>query len=259
MEASPAVEINNLSFIYGCHPVLKDVNLKIMSGEAVGITGPNGAGKTTLLKLLVGQLRTQAGEIVILGSDVSSRRWRSRVSYVPQRATYFNEGFPATVLEVVVSGRTARKGLFRSFGSEDYNAAGEALKTMEIYNFKDTPISSLSGGQQQRVFIARALAAEPEMIIMDEPTTGVDANLTMKIYSTMQKINFEKKVTLIIVSHDQEGIAGLITRQVCLNLHLCTCNTCIELQDSLQPGNCGGLFPYMSGLAYKGVQAPGRY
>lgn len=225
MNTYPVIEINNLSFTYGCHPVLKEINLTVMAGEAVGITGPNGAGKTTMLRLMLGQLQSQSGEILIFGSPVPGGRWRHRVSYVPQKASYFNQGFPATVDEVVISGRTGPRGLLRGFDAGDLMAAGNAMKTMEIYSLRDTPVSSLSGGQQQRVFIARALAAEPDLLIMDEPTVGVDQATSEKLYFILKEINREKNLTLVIVSHDQEGIAGLITRQVCMNLHLCTCNS----------------------------------
>jgi zinc transport system ATP-binding protein len=241
MEACPVVEIRNLSFTYGCHPVLKDISLSIMAGEVVGITGPNGAGKTTLLKLLVGQLQPQSGEIKIYGINASNGGWRRRVSYIPQRAVYFNQAFPATVWEVVLSGRAGRKGLFRSYGAADFNVVGEALRTMEIYTVKDAPISSLSGGQQQRALIARSLAAEPELLIMDEPTVGVDAAATERLYSILKEINAGKNLTLIVVSHDQEGIAGIITRQVCLNLHLCTCNSWRVSPGTAPAGSCGGL------------------
>lgn len=248
MDTYPAVEIKNLSFTYGCHPVLEDICLTIMAGEAVGITGPNGAGKTTLLKLITGQIKPRQGEVIIFGSAVSSGRWRQRVSYVPQRAVYFNQGFPATVMEVVLSGRTGRRGLFRSFGAGDRRAAVNAMRLMEVDYLRDTPVTQLSGGQQQRVFIARALAAEPDMLIMDEPTLGVDAATTLKLYSILKKINRESNLTLIIVSHDQEGISGLINRQVCLNLHLCTCNSWEGAPGgSAMSGSCpGGLLPLFS-------------
>lgn len=247
MENFPAIEIKNLSFTYGCHPVLKDVSLAIGPGEAVGITGPNGAGKTTLIRLLVGQLQPQSGEIRIFGTPASSGGWRRRVSYVPQGATHFNQGFPATVMEVVLSGRTGRRGLLRGFGPGDFGAAEEALLTMEMHQLKNKPVSSLSGGQQQRAFIARALATDPELLIMDEPTVGVDPAASQKLYSILKRINREKKITLVIVSHDQEGIAGLITRQVCLNLHLCTCNSWGISPGSVPAGNCSGIFSVPAG------------
>lgn len=247
MDTFPAVEIKNLSFTYGCHPVLENVSLTIMAGETVGVTGPNGSGKTTLLKLLVGQLQPQSGEIRIFGDDVSGGRWRRRVSYVPQKATYFNQGFPATVMEVVLSGRTGRRGLFRGFDSGDYRAAESALKTMEILSLKNIPVSSLSGGQQQRAFIARALAAEPDLLIMDEPTVGVDQATSQKLYSILKKINREKNLTIIIVSHDTEGIAGIITRQVCLNLRLCTCNSWKASPGNVPAGSCAGLLTLYPG------------
>lgn len=246
MNTYPVVEINKLYFTYGCHPVLEDVSLNIMAGEAVGITGPNGAGKTTLINLLVGRLPIQEGKISIYGSDVSSVGWRGRVGYVPQRAAYFNQAFPATVMEVVLSGRTGRKGLFRSFGSADVRAAENALEIMELSSYRNHPITRMSGGQQQRAFIARALAAEPELLIMDEPTVGVDQATKQKLYSILKKLNREKDITLVVVSHDIEGIAGFCTRQVCLNLHLCTCNSWSVFPGGSPAEGCGGLFPAYS-------------
>ncbi len=237
------IEIRNLSFTYGCHPVLKDVSLAVSTGEAVGITGPNGAGKTTLLRLMVGQLQPQSGEVRIFGLPVSGGGWRRRVSYVPQGATRFNQGFPATVREVVLSGRTGRKGLLKGFGPGDYRAAEDALRTLEMWDLSDKPVSSLSGGQQQRVFIARALAAGPDLLIMDEPTVGMDPAASRKLYAILKEINRDKNLTLVMVSHDQEGTAGLVTRQVCLNMHLCTCNSWGISPGSVPSDNCSGLFP----------------
>ncbi len=237
------IEIRNLSFTYGCHPVLRNIDLTITAGEAVGVTGPNGAGKTTLIRLMMGLMQIQTGEISIFGSPVSSAGWRHRVSYVPQKATHFNQGFPATVMEVVLSGRTGRRGLFRGFGPGDHSAAEDALRVMEMHSLKDMPVSSLSGGQQQRTFIARALAADPDLMIMDEPTVGVDPATSQNLYSILREINRERKMTLVVVSHDQEGISGLITRQVCLNLQLCTCNNWGLSPRGVPGGSCSGLFP----------------
>lgn len=246
MNTFPVVEIKTLFFTYGCHPVLEDVSLNIMAGEAVGITGPNGAGKTTLINLLVGRLPLQEGEISIYGSDVSSGGWRRRVGFVPQRAAYFNQAFPATVMEVVLSGCTGRKGLFKSFGPADVRAAETALEIMELQAYRNHPITEMSGGQQQRAFIARALAAEPELLIMDEPTVGVDQATKQKLYSILKDLNREKSMTLVVVSHDIEGIAGFCTRQVCLNLHLCTCNSWSVFPGGPPADSCGGLFPAFS-------------
>ena len=243
---SPVIEISNLSFTYGCHPVLKDVSLTIMPGEAVGITGPNGAGKTTLIKLILGQLQPQSGRVGIFGFAATDNGWRRWLSYVPQRATHFNQGFPATVLEVVLSGRASRRGLFRGYGPEDHAAVTAALENMEIEHLRKVPVSSLSGGQQQRVFIARALAAGPDLLIMDEPTVGLDRSANLKFYSILKRINRDTKLTMILVSHDQEGISGLITRQVCLNLHLCTCNSWEAAPGGLPAVNCAGLLSLRS-------------
>lgn len=250
MDTYPVIEIKNLSFTYGCHPVLKDITLTVMAGEAVWITGPNGAGKTTLLKLLVGQLKPREGEIKIFGSNAAADGWRQRVAYVSQKATFFNPSFPATVMEVVLSGRTRLRGLFRGYSHSDYGAAGKALETMELGHLKNSPISTLSGGQQQRAFIARALAAGPDLLIMDEPTVGVDAAAGVRLYSILKKLNREENLTLLIVSHDAQGASGICTRQVCLNLQLCTCNSWETSPGGSPGGECRRLFPARPEVVY---------
>lgn len=243
MNTFPVIEISNLSFTYGCHPVLKDISLTVTAGEVVWITGPNGAGKTTLLKLLVGQLQPREGKIRIFGSDAATAGWRRRVAYVPQKAAFFNPSFPATVMEVVLSGRASHRGLFRSYGQSDCAAAGNALEAVELSHFKDSLISTLSGGQQQRAFIARALAAGPDLLIMDEPTVGMDTASGRRLYSILKKLNTEKDLTLLIVSHDTDGPSGISTRQVCLNLQLCTCNSWETVPGRSTARECGRLFP----------------
>ncbi len=247
MGKCPAVEIKNLWFSYGCHPVLKGVSLTVTAGEAVGITGPNGSGKTTLVRLMVGQLQPLAGDISILGHGVSGAGWRRRVSYVPQKAVHFNRGFPATVMEVVLSGRTGRRGLFRGFDASDRGAAEEALRALDIYSLKEHPLFSLSGGQQQRVFIARALAADPELLIMDEPTAGLDPSASRKLCRMLKKVNRERNLTLIIITHDLECAAGLISRRICLEPAPCGRDSCEMISAAGLAGGSAGVLPLYPG------------
>ncbi|WP_003540544.1 metal ABC transporter ATP-binding protein [Desulfotomaculum nigrificans] len=223
MNEQPIVELKDVSFTYGCHPVLEKVNLNIYPGDAVVITGPNGAGKTTLLKLVLGQLKASAGSIKIFGQDVSQLKDRYRLGYVAQRATHFNSQFPATVREVVASGRVSRRGLFRPLLAQDYHLVDETLELVGLTDFRQQPVGALSGGQQQRVFIARALVSQPDLLILDEPTTGIDAMAQASLYQLLRQLNQERHITMLIVSHELAGLASVVTRQVCLDKHICTC------------------------------------
>lgn len=240
-ENEKVIEIENVSFTYGCHPVLEDVDLSISRGEAVGVTGPNGAGKTTLLKLIMGQLKPQRGRVMLLGREADKFRERSRIAYIPQKATFINPSFPASVLEVVVSGLVAGKGLFRLFNSGDYRAAEEALDMVGLGGLGRRPVSSLSGGQQQRVFIARALAGRPEILIMDEPTVGIDSASRQEINNLLKMLNRVNNVTLLIVSHDNEWLSDVINRKICLNMHVCSCQQ--RNNFALAPDSCLGFKP----------------
>lgn len=218
------VELKNVCFTYGCHPVLNDISLTIGTGELVGIVGPNGSGKSTLLKLIMGQLKPNSGNIKIFGSDPSKLKEKYKIGYVSQKANHFNNQFPATVKEVVASGRAARRGLFRPFTGYDYQEVDRALELVGLMDMSNRPIGMLSGGQQQRVFIARSLVSEPEILIFDEPTVGVDAAAQTLFYRLLQDLNQRKDMTMLMVSHELEGLSSIITRQVCLDRHICSCN-----------------------------------
>lgn len=238
MIKSGLIELNNLYFTYGCHPVLENVNLKIEVGESVGLLGPNGSGKTTLLKLILGQLRPDSGTVKIFGEDAHSLKERYRIGYVSQRATNFNTEFPATIREVVASGRVPKRGLFRLLTSKDYRQVDSVLEKIGLADLCNKPVGTLSGGQQQRVFIARALVAEPEILIMDEPTVGIDASAQSNFFELLKRLNRRENLTLLIVSHELEGLSTVINRQACLDKHLCSCNCHSYASPKLQARNC---------------------
>jgi zinc transport system ATP-binding protein len=240
-ENEKIIEIKDLTFTYGCHPVLEEINLTIARGDAVGITGPNGAGKTTLLNLIMGRLKPQRGRITIFGSGLEKFKDHSRISYVPQKATFFNPSFPASVREVVVSGLTPKKGLLRLLNASDYREADRVLEMVGLAGIGHRLLSGLSGGQQQRVLIARALAARPEVIIMDEPTVGLDTSSQQEIISLLKALNRDNGVTLLIVSHDIEWLSNVITKKICLNMHVCSCQQ--KHNFALAPGTCLGFRP----------------
>lgn len=233
---TPVLEMENVSFSYGCHPVLEEINLHVSPGESVGITGPNGAGKSTLLKLVAGLLKPSSGAVKLFGQSLKDFKDRGRVSYVSQKASFINNAFPSTVEEVVLAGRITRRGLFRYLNKEDRSLALKALSEVGMDEHRHKPIGSLSGGQQQRVFIARALAGQPELLLLDEPTAGMDPETQARFYFVIKELVVQKGLTLMLVSHDLDAISMVVDRQVCLDQHLCSC--CHNLSDSPQGETC---------------------
>ncbi len=216
------IDINNVHFTYGCHPVLDGITLHVEEGEVVGVTGPNGAGKSTLLHLVMGLLRPQSGEIKLFGVPVSKFKAWYRVGFVAQQAS-FNRSYPATVFEVVLSGRAALRGFFRFFGREDRRCAEEALARVGMLQHRSALINELSGGQQRRVLIARALAARPRVLIMDEPTAGVDAATMQQLGELIGELRGEG-ITMMLVSHEPEWLTAVASKWVCLDRKICSCN-----------------------------------
>lgn len=214
------IEIKNVSFSYNNLPVLKNVDLVIHSGDYLGIIGPNGSGKTTLLKIMLGLIKPLKGEVKLFGQTISKFKNWSKIGYVPQKAINFDLLFPATVYEVVAMGRYGKKGLLRQLNKQDDEIIKESLCQVEMYNFKDRQIGDLSSGQQQRVFIARALAAEPEVIFLDEPTVGVDVKAQEQFYTLLKKLNLELGITLVMISHDLDMVAKEATELACVNQNL---------------------------------------
>ncbi len=197
------IRVENLTFEYPDTAVLKNVNFTLYKGDFLGIIGANGAGKSTLIKLILGLLPYDAGRITLFGTELS--RVRSRIGYVSQKANSFNSDFPATVLEVVRANLFSSKGLFRRYTKEDNARAEHALALVGMTEYKDKLIGSLSGGQQQRVFIARALVSEPELLLMDEPTVGIDAASVREIMSIIKKLN-SGGITMIMTNHDTPAL-----------------------------------------------------
>lgn len=208
------IEVDNVSFSYGKNEVLKNISLEIHQGDYLGIVGPNGGGKTTLVKLMLGLLTPDSGKVHLRAKQVA---------YVAQKATNFDPRFPLTVQEMVSMGRFAQRGIFRSLTKKDEEIVDWALEQVEMKEFKDRLIGNLSGGQQQRVFMARALAQKPEIIFLDEPTTGVDANSQQQFYQLLEKLNKELKITLILISHDINMVIKQVTEVVCVN-QILACN-----------------------------------
>ncbi len=211
------VQIKDMSFKYGNETVLRDINLQIKQGDFFGLIGPNGSGKSTLLKTILGLLPIQKGEVFLFGKPLHQFRDWDKIGYVSQKANAFNTGFPATVFEVVSMGLFGKKGLFRRLNKQDKQKVREAIKIVGLSDYEKRNIGKLSGGQQQRTFIARALVSDPKLLILDEPTVGIDADSTKQFYQLLSKLNREMGITIVLVSHDIAVITKQVNKIACLN------------------------------------------
>jgi zinc transport system ATP-binding protein len=215
----PFVELEGVGVSYGEVRVLDGINLTVEPGDFLGIIGPNGSGKTTLLRVMLGLLEPQEGSVRLFGQPPASfREWR-RLGYVPQRAA-LDPSLPVTVQEVVASGLVASLGVFQRIGRAQRARVGEALSRTGMEAHARARIGALSTGQQQRVLIARALVSDPELIILDEPTGGVDPEAQTSFYAMLHHLNREREVTLVLVSHDIGVVAKEVTKLACLNRRL---------------------------------------
>ena len=207
-----AVRLRDAGIGYDDVPIVAGVDLTVRHGEAVAILGSNGSGKTTLARGLLGLATVLGGEVEVLGAPVGRLSERGRVGYVPQRHTV-SGAVPATVREVVAVGRLARLGLFRRLGPADRAAVGEAVAAVGLADRMDQPVASLSGGQQRRVLVARALAGQPELLIMDEPTAGVDAGSQQALAEVLARVA-AAGTTLLVVTHETGPLASVLSRAV---------------------------------------------
>lgn len=217
------IEVKNISFSYGNSPVLENLSFSVKKGEYLGIIGPNGGGKTTLIKILLGLISPASGSIKLFGKDLRDFKEKYRIGYVPQRVIQADKNFPATVFEVVRSGRVPRLGFFNNFTKADDDAVSRALELAAVSKYRDTLIGNLSGGERQRVFIARALAGEPDILILDEPTVGVDIGTQKKFHEFLASLNKDQHLTIIFISHDVDMVSQETNTVLCLN-HTLVCH-----------------------------------
>jgi zinc transport system ATP-binding protein len=212
------VEFDNVTFSYraGAPPVLENVTFSVAPGEFFGLIGPNASGKSTLLRLMIGLLKPQQGSVRLLGGD--PRENVHRVGYVPQHPT-FSRHFPISVIEVVMLGLLGANGRrLGGFTAGDREAALAALRAAEIESVAMRPVSTLSGGQLQRVLIARALACQPELLVLDEPTANVDVRAEEDIFALLR--GYSEGMAIVVVSHDVGFISSYVDRVGCLNRRL---------------------------------------
>lgn len=212
----PAVEVHNLTASYMRKPVLWDIDFRLPAGKLIGIVGPNGSGKTTLLRCMMGLMEPDSGYVRLFGESLSNVR--DRVSYVPQRESV-DWNFPASVQEIAEMGRYRRGKMWRALSKKDKEIAKEALEKVGMLEFAHRQISQLSGGQQQRVFLARSLAQQADLYIMDEPFVGVDAATENAILTLLQEMKAQQK-TVLIVHHDLQTAHEFFDWTVLLNTRL---------------------------------------
>ena len=206
-----AVKVESVSYDYGHEKILDDISFTVQEGDLLGIIGPNGAGKTTLFSCMLGLIEDYEGIIEILGQDIrKKKKVLQQIGYVPQKKSV-ERGYPATVEDIVSLGAIGKgsKGNIRT-----------ALETVGLTDYKERRIGELSGGQLQRVFIAKALVNEPRLLILDEPSTGIDVETQNKFYSLLRKLNKENHITMIWASHDLEAINSLANRVACINRNM---------------------------------------
>lgn len=207
------LQVEGLCVDLGGRPVLRDVDLSVHRGELVGLIGPNGAGKTTLLRSILGLLRPRHGRVLV--DDVAARPRRAGIGYVPQRHE-FAWDFPITVEQVVMTGRTGRIGGFRRASVEDWKAVGRALKLVRMTDLRERPVGELSGGQRQRVLVGRALALEPQVLLLDEPFTGLDMPTQESLTDLFASLSRDGRAVLMS-THDIAGALFSCDRVALLN------------------------------------------
>src|SRR5699024_4392508 len=213
----PVVSMKNINYAYERKNALNEVNFEIPRGVFMGVLGPNGGGKTTLIKLILDLIKPDNGNIRLFGRPIEKFKDWSKIGFVSQKANSFNKGFPATVYEVVSMGLTAKIGYLKLFTVKHKHKVLQTIDQVGMSDYAYENVGNLSGGQQQRVFIARSLVSDPELLILDEPTVGVDQKNVRKFYDLLHHLNDEHNITLLLVTHDTGTMTEHATDIVCLN------------------------------------------
>lgn len=208
------ISVKDLNFTYGNEPVLEGVSYKVNAGEFVTLTGENGAAKSTLIKATLGLLKPESGKVVVAKENSAGEKLS--IGYIPQQVASFNAGFPSTVLELVQSGRYQRGKWFKRFTKEDHAHVEKALRSVGMWEVRKRRVGELSGGQKQRICLARMFATDPDLFVLDEPTTGMDAVSRNKFYELLKHSAHDHGKAILMITHDHEDIKKYADR----NIHL---------------------------------------
>ncbi len=212
----PVADIQDVTFRYGRTTVLDGVSLQIRADDFLAIVGPNGGGKTTLAKIMLGLLAPDGGTVRLF--EDAPARTRHRIGYIPQHAR-FDSDFPVTVEEVVLMGRLGHVGMCRRYRKADRDAAVQAMERVDLRHLAAREVSALSGGERQRMLAARALATEPDMLVMDEPTASVDSRVEESFYDMLRRFH-EQGMPIVLITHDLGFVSAYVNRVACLNQRL---------------------------------------
>lgn len=215
------IELKQVGFTYGAEPVLEQISFAVETGDFVVIVGPNGGGKSTLMKLMSGLLKPSKGNITINGSEIGKAHRQKLIGYVPQNYRRNTADFPATVAEVVALGTIRGTLGHKVLPKEKAHIVRHTLELVGLLDLANCRIGDLSGGQQQRVMLARALAGDPALLLLDEPTSGVDIQASTMLHELLARLNRELRLTVVLVSHDVEKTTQYAGHVACINKNLC--------------------------------------
>ena len=226
------VELDNVGVRYSNgFEALTNITMQIYAKDFLGLIGPNGSGKTTLISVILGLVPQTSGSVKLFGEPFARTNLR-RVGYVPQKSLASDSNFPSTVFETVLMGRVPKAGILHRFHNEDFRRVEEVLGLLGLRDLRKRKIGELSGGQSQRVFLAKALVADPELLILDEPTSGVDAKSAGEFYGILEGLNRDRGITIILALHDIGMVTRLSNRIACMNGSLFFCGKTTDFAKS---------------------------
>ncbi|EIW17245.1 MULTISPECIES: metal ABC transporter ATP-binding protein [Pelosinus] len=226
------VKLFDIHFSYNTNVAIDNISLTISQGDFVAVVGPNGAGKSTMLKIIAGLIKPTRGQVQIGGKDIFTAKGHGLIGYVPQNYGKNVQGFPATVKEVVALGLTLGAAAAKKNHQAANHITNHMMELVGVENLRDRRIGELSGGQQQRVMVAMALAANPQLLLLDEPTSGIDYEASARIYELLGTLNKNLGITIVMVSHDIEKAVSWANKVACINRKLCFFGSSKEFDDT---------------------------
>lgn len=232
MSVNTVLSVSEVSFRYNATDVLEDISFQVVEGDYVAVVGPNGSGKTTLVRLMLGLEKPWKGRVTLYGTPITAYRKWHKIGYLPQRIGEMNPHFPATVGELVSLGLLAGKGFPRRLHSCDREKVREILTKLGIADLINVPVGQLSGGQRQRALLAKSLADNPDLLILDEPTTALDPEMRDRFFEILEDMNRKQNTTIVIITHDVGTIGRYASKLLYLDKRVYFYGTMQEFCDS---------------------------